>query len=225
MPAPSLFPPRRELLINFDWTDIASATGYIEYDGLSQTDSAATDLTLVESDVATTIAPATGTTITGTQSDANVFTKILDKDFDAPEFQLPRKIKGKMYIRCGLWFDWVNGGAGAGSDTFEYYLKIRLRKWDGSSETEVALVQTETFSNNSDTEHEISLNLDVPLTLYKKGEQIRVTFEGWVKSLEDGPDEDLGNLSVAIDPNNGAITNFTAGNTRLVLEIPFRIEQ
>ena len=225
----NIFPPSKEININFDWTDVASATGYVEYDCFTTLDSVGVNRLLVESRNADDLQsiysvggnPLAPTTIYAVAVVNTAYTKGIDVDFDSTEFQLPRIIKGKAYFS---FYGGTRRTGGAG--TALWYFVIRVRKWDGASETEIANVQTAPYTWVVDQVLEYSLDLDIPQTSFKRGEQLRITIEGWSKN-SGGAGFGL-NPAISGDPSNSAgnhgdYPGFAAGTTRIICTIPYKL--
>ena len=224
----NIFPPAREPIVNYDWLDLASGAGYIQYDSYGSNDSTGNSYMLVETrdagDLKTVINYHTvgGVRITdsithsGSVAHAD-FTKIIDIDWDSTEFQQPRIIKGRAYFR---FYSCI-----VGTDAFEYYFIVRVRKWDGSTETEVASVQSVTETWVANQRNFYSLFLDISQTGYKKGDQLRISIEGWAKRVSNNY-----SLSLAGDPTDSAAdgapsgVDFLVNETRIISAIPYKID-
>ena len=198
-----LLQSRQRPLVNFDWQDIADLTGYINYVLWKSEDSVGINRNLIPSSISSGHDIDSAGEITARISNTT-FVKVLDVDFDLSEFQLPRTIKGKALLKMAYA---TNDSAG----NVDAYVIIRVRKWDGSSETEIASVQSVTGNNDTGSSKLVNLNLQltIPQTLIKKGEQLRLTFEGWAKG-NAGPDY---TMSVPSNP--------TTNNT--LLTMPYRM--
>ncbi len=158
----------------------------------------------------------TAVRIDGTSTSSSSFVKSIDQDFDLTEFQLPRTIKGDAVVKIGFAFDEIGT-----SSNYSAYVIAKIRKYSiGTGEVEIASVQSSTQIPNNDTEYGITLNLTVPQTHFKKGEQLRLTIECWVK-------HDAGTSScrarLSLFPPNTVTSVFSAGNSRLVLMIPYKL--
>lgn len=228
-----LFSQQREFLANYDWIDLIAATGYLIFDGFNAINSTGNNYTLFDSSHASKVvadystnsgtvgAYTTFTTFAATADDGQA-NKDLDIDFDTSEFQLPRTIKGDVIARVTLGGDDITGAI-----VDSVYITAKLRKWDGSSETEIASATSATESAISPSEivpHTLIINVANP-TLIKKGEQIRLTIEVYTQ------DAGGGTIRLAHDPNDSAIEEddggagaMTAGSTRLTVAIPFRLD-
>ena len=227
---PGIFPPGREIQINFDWIDIASATGYVVFDGVNAPNSSGAKYTLIDSSKAASSivgTVSTSPTLTIQSSTWSIFrgsgsggspANVMDIDFDLSPFQLPRTIEGEGYVKISLVGD-------AATNQNVVIITAKLRKWDGSTETEI-ISETSPTEESLSTNEEIShtLNLTIPQTHFKQGEQLRLTI---VITSEDN----LIDMGIAHNPRDTALTgaaaigDFTVGNTRLTLAIPFKMNQ
>ena len=211
----SLFPSGKEINISYTWADIAAATGFSLMYGLAGNTSTGIKYALSPSTYISSLLTAQGLVKTdGTASTSNSFVKILDLDFDVTASQINQTIRGEGLVVV----NWSNTtGAGSGGFTFYHsYAIIKIRKWDGASETEIASVQTAT---KEQTEHltnadvGFTVPITIPKTTIKTGEQIRMTVELWGK----GPGFSF-TLKLKHDPANDS------DNSRLGIAIPFKIE-
>ena len=222
---PGLFPPGKEINITFDWTDLASATGYVSYDCYSTKDNTGITYLLIESankGSLTSITSYDEQTPRGhyalSQGEINQTssTKEVDVDFDTTAFQLPRTIRGTAYIS---FYSHIHKTAG---DSPLWYMLVRIRKWNGTSETEIANNRTEEFSYKSNQDLLHNLTITIPKTLIKKGEQLRITIEGWGKAASG-----TSWITISGDPANLAQTDQTrsmaATKTRIITQIPYEI--
>lgn len=200
MPPTNIFGQRREPLVNFNWADVADATGYISYNLWKS----ATLRHLIPSSIAsghnldaTEVTPDTPTTSTS-------FVKLIDLDYDLTALQLPRTLRGSALLK--LSFHLVIAAADA---PCEAYLIMKLRKGD---DTEIANVQSETLTGDTqDTfTQQTNLIMVIPRTLIKKGEVIRITCEGWAKVTTPA----TANVVAPIQP--------TVGNS--IITLPYRMD-
>src|SRR3990167_987115 len=221
-----MFPPGRDLLINYDWTDISNQTGYISFDGFATVDSVSAKYVLIKSDSRTSAISIVSYSSGVKQlfTDANVLaatlTKALDVDFDLFEFQLPQNIKGQAYIRGAFGYSALTA-----ADSSTFYVIAKIRKWDGTTETDIVTVQSATVNQAATVNTNIipfSLLATVPLTNYKKAETLRLTIEVWSDS---GSDTNY-YMQLYHDPQDATINDSgsTAISTRLVCVVPFKIE-
>ena len=132
-------------------------------------------------------------------STSGSFVKVLDEDFDT-EFLRPVTIDGTGVIDLGMGMknDETN-------DDMRIYAIVKIRKWDGSTETDLATfsgssnpiiwnadtLQTQRFASHS-------LSGDIPKTSFKIGESLRVTTEIWVMSNGTADIQ----IALGVDPKN-----------------------
>ena len=127
------------------------------------------------------------------------FVKVLDEDFDT-EFLRPVTIDGTGVIDLGMGMknDETN-------DDMRIYAIVKIRKWDGSTETDLAtfsgssnpvLWNADTSTTQRFASH--SLSGDIPKTSFKIGESLRVTTEIWVKSNGTADIQ----IALGVDPKN-----------------------
>lgn len=177
---------RENYLVNFDYTDVASGTGIIHFKGFN-----ASGWKLGTGDF------YSSSIIAYASAGTTDFTKVLDLDFDLSSFNSPRTIKGKGIVQfCFI----VERKAGNGRSYG--YVVAKLRKWDGTSETEIANVTSSTLSSlsSANPEREIAcLSLTIPKTHFKKEDILRLTLEGWSKVISEGS---AGWIGIGTDPKN-----------------------
>lgn len=116
---PNKFKSASPVLVNYDFVDIASGTGYEDFYLIKSEDSTGANYHLTQrvsysSDVCLTQSPA------GTK----------DIDFDLTPFNFPRTINGDVLISIPIY------------TTVTYSLTCYLYKYDGSTETELGNVGT-----------------------------------------------------------------------------------
>lgn len=107
------------------------------------------------------------------------------------------------------------------------YPHVRVRKWDGATETEIANGKgTEQGAAAGATEswtHVVAF--DIPRTKFKKGEYLRITVEVWARSSSGTP---TGDTRIGTDPANRAASTLfpDAGHTdtRLAMYMPIALE-
>jgi len=237
-PIERIFPSRRRLLANFDWTDIANGTGYETYYGLKADDGEyiMSPRILSSEEIGTGIA---------SQSVATTATKYFDFDFDIL-FNLPRNVKGKAYATIPMGM----GADVASSLDFEYYVIVKAVHYDGSTETVLATGQSittvETLNTGSTKfsarTHQVVMDVTASKH-FKKGDILRFTVEGWFKTTEVaardadliiGHDPKGRNIdsSAPAEPSTIAIklANTGAGDVDfhissvMQFEVPFRID-
>jgi len=208
---PQTFPiPQETAIASYNYTDIAEGTGVITYYGFDANDDTTLDyhLSINSSIYAQNKVFTTATTGGGS-------TKSIDLDFDVI-FNLPQRIKGTAYCNITTFVD--SNVTGATS----YFFIVKLRKYDGSTESEIVSGQTKsrTNSGNSNVREWTTHLVPLPITTqvqFKKGEILRVTIEGWSNRSTGS-----GNFGFAQDPANRAEDN--ADTTQLQNFIPFILD-
>lgn len=220
MGIPSLFGPEKEINVVYTWVDVASATGYISYDCYSAVDSVSIKRILIESSarselnsVAQYVPAGSAQSITSANvGGGGAWVKGLGIDWDGTAFTQARTIKGTAYFN----FFYLATGS-----SYSSYVIVKVRKWDGATETEIASVQSPTTAAAT-VEIGTALSVEIPQTKFKVGDQLRITTEVWGQKASGTFD-----LSIAGDPADAATTDgntMSAGNTRIISVIPYKIE-
>jgi len=218
--------PGESAVASYSWTDIASGLGYVTFYGFKSVDDTTGHYILSKnpsySDEVATL---------GTSVDSRTYTEVLDLDFDTSEFKLPQTIEGAGYVQIALSTN------GADTKTINYYAIAKLRKWDGVTETEISsgqsremeLIQTTNYGWDGENSN---IYLDIPKTVFKKGEILRLSIFVYSKSTQFNAQQAL-----AHSPNNqedatkGAdpkgpvnLTGFDNYNySKLKIDLPFKI--
>lgn len=163
---PEVFRKAPEFVVNYSYTDISSGTGYQIFYAADGTDINF----LLENPV------YSNTVVEYVQVptyDGN-FAKYKDLDFDV-QFNLPKTIKGRAIINLSA------GIANKAAEANEIYVIAKIRKWDGSTETEIANNQSDTFTSgiviNTTYSTTFCIEIDVSETQIKAGEYLRLTIE------------------------------------------------
>lgn len=176
---PKPFTTASPINANFSYTDIAEGTGVVVFLGYASTDSSATTYSL--SDKAVYSEPLyTGATVTNVAPP----TLQVEPDFDVT-FNQAKRMKGKVKITATL---------GMGSETVnaqcEGYIVAKLRKWDGTTETEIGSATGATFSSDLPVDTYIvwkTFNFEIDVTTivnFASGDTLRITLELWAKRLQ-----------------------------------------
>ncbi len=206
---PLNFPiPAESAIASYSYTDVAEGTGVQIFYGSTYK---------VDTTLSYFLTTQGGHYANDTTSSANIATgdpaKVLDLDFDLP-LNLPKNIKGNLYVTATIGCSARN----AGTSTLYYIAK--LRKWDGSTETDIASAQSATITNvNSPSVDTLSTKITVPLTHYKKTDTIRLTMEVWAGQS--------GGSSTAViyhDPIERASALPDGETQRVIGFIPFRLD-
>lgn len=206
-------------VVSLSWTDIASGTGYATFYGSSaQSNKVLSAGTIYSEQVGEDLVTDNGEN----------YTKIFDHDYDV-QLNYTRRVFGKAYVN-------VTGIVDAGSDnpkTFHMYFIAKLRKYDGTTETEIASGTSATYSNTTDGSthfsHVFNIEVDVTTeTIIKKGEYLRLTIEMYVKQNAAAGNLDF---SYAHDPKDrkkneaadGGAVWTGADSTVLRCEVPAKL--
>lgn len=181
----TLFPQRKEKIISFDFIDLLAKQGLVTfYPGTKYNDSA-TETKVLERNVFDTISQSfTNSTSTKNAS----FTKIIDHDYD---FEIGTNLiingKGSSFISFSCTSTNDSGVSDDANTTTQIYFIVKLRKYSGTTETEIANGKTQTIeavesSTNisTTTTGKSTLLLDCTRTNINKGDILRVTIEGWL---------------------------------------------
>lgn len=186
-----------QAIATFDFIDIADGTGKSTLHGLSNTTSTGTTYELDSG------SPYSSTIETSAIGTATTFTKIIDKDFDMATFNTSRTLLGTSTFQLCAEID--ESGTGSAGDILSAYIVIKVRKWDGTTETEIASVQSQTMVVTVGTNDPLTTILSMPLEIsstgFKAGETLRVTVEGWGKATGGATVKDI-RLTIGHDPIN-----------------------
>lgn len=162
-PFPSSFPPKRESITTFDFTDIASGLGFEKYWLTGSEDSVGIKHFI--SSLNLTSSPS------AVASSANNSTTTVN--FDTSVFNLPRTVKGTVYYQ-------IIAGSGSSSNTDTVSGQIAIVHADLS----VTTISSEVVSEDIDGTFPTTYLIEIPLTqtTIKKGEKLRLI----TKITEDG---------------------------------------
>lgn len=227
-----LFPPAREILATFSFTDIAEGVGYQIYYGLRYND---TEYLLTPNLVYSE-------TITTTVSSGftETFQKFIDIDFDVT-FNQPKNVRGIGFAAIPIGVQDKST-----PEDFEYYAIVKAIHYDGSTETILATGQSVTYSQTLEQNvHEESsaiatCKLDVSAGKhFKAGETLRMTVEVWARILSGTA---TGVTKLAHDPKGRTIetiespmpstrfgngdpgVDFEVAPTDMQFHVPFRLD-
>jgi len=209
-----------ETLASFDWVDLASGTGFVVYKGGTGISGASTFLSNNDfySNTIESLATGTGTTAT----------KEFDLDFDLSAFNLPQTIRGTAIVTVPMGIR----GESAGGKTYNMYYIAKIRKWNGTTETEVASATSDTHSQVIADDARVGMTktvqITVPATHFKKGEVLRLTIEGWAWASA-GSDSDY---AIGHDPKDRNVAeivdtdNVIPDTTPTILEfhVPYKVD-
>ena len=208
----------------YDYNDIADGTGVVNLYGSVATDRVQ-DYYILSNKVlfSSQIEETTAFSVAG----FNIWTDVVDKDFDLTPFNNTRSVYGTAYVRFSAYCTNASGIAG------DYRFSITLKKWDGTTETDIASVTSaaQDLPTNPDQEQTFILPIDISsVATFTEGEQLRINVLGQVKS-DGNPGTTIGELTFGTDPQNrdGSVivpSGDSTGNktTNLRVWIPFRID-
>jgi len=175
----SLFPPAGELIKSYDYIDTLTGQGYITFYLANARDSSAIAINLLAINNQTR-GESTTTSYTATD-ETEVWIKSGDVDWDY-EVNVPMNMKGKTYVPY-VW----NGVAP--SSASKAYMIIKLRKYDGTTETDIGSSKTsEKTSLHGGGRNMTELGeIDITSTVhFKKGDILRITVEVWTWCFNSG---------------------------------------
>ena len=189
---------------SYNYTDIAEGTGVTKFYLFESKTSAATDYHLGTAVIySATLTRAVAIGAPGT-----------DDDFDLSVFNLSKSIKGTGIIQIpfSVW-------GGATGSTF--YVICKIRKWDETTETEIASVQSQnvTAGGSAGNTGILNISITIPQTHFKKGETLRLTIEGYLAGTASEAVYGIDTKNRATTPTGGTMVA-TDGNMR----IPFLLD-
>jgi hypothetical protein len=211
-----LFPPRGEVSANFDFIEIATGQGYGNFYLFTANESTPTDTKLITE---TLLDSNTKSTSTSIPSDQAAAVKNGDYDFDMT-VQTPIILRGFAYAELTMKAigAGVNGNRGG-------YIIVKLRKYDGSTETDIASAQTDTMDsvdNSTPSYQREAVFLDITSnTSFAIGDKIRITVEVW--GISDGDVSGTpGSLTFYHDPTSRDTID-SDKDSDFKIQLPFKI--
>ena len=152
-PQPQPFTTASPVLVNFDFSDIASGTGYETYFLIESEDSGGKDYHLTSNNdfSNTAVIVINGSTF--------------DQDFDLTQFAIPRDAEGTALFSLP-----IKSSLGATPDVI-----IELYKWDGSSETIIGSAVH--LDAAADTVTMRYFNYEIPYTHFAVGDTLRLRLQ------------------------------------------------
>ena len=169
---PPIFRTEKETLVNVNFTDFATGKGVVDFFMGNVTD---------ENRMSPTAFYSHKIFIQGIESSGGTDTKCIDADFDA-SFLRNITIDGEALVTLPFGVT-----SGANSQVAEVYVVVYIRKWDGTTETDLVTKQGNTYpvtlGLDNNAFYVTNLSLDIPKTTFKSGESLRVTIEIWCKKL------------------------------------------
>lgn len=144
-------------IISYDWIDIASGTGYVEFQGYASTTSTGTTYHLTDNPI---YSSPDGKIAAG--STTNV-----EFNFDSDAFKRPNKIEGLMHF----FFTTNTAGNGGGDGTIQVTIEaMHLR---GAVETSLGSVTDVAHIGGGDAGAKI-VSIDITRTHFKIGDKLRL---------------------------------------------------
>ena len=153
------------VIATFDFTELASGTGIITLSAYSSETSGGLDYHLTSD---TTQFSSTIETLVN--QDAATVT--IDEDYDLPEFNESITLNGVATVSFTLV---IKADAAAGSTGVA---TVTIRKFDGTTETDLVSVTSPTIPNPSSTattKELMVIPLTIPKTVFQKGDTLRLT--------------------------------------------------
>lgn|SRR3990167_10389246 len=207
-------------IASYNYTDIAAGVGYVSYYGGNVVSGGAILYKLSGNTF------YSDRVLTASLVALQSFTKEIDLDFDVL-FKQPQTIEGAAI--CNIPFGIY---AQVSASTYNAFAHVRIRKFSGGTETEIANASGAVFTLASTGVNEYkyamdAITMEIPQTHYKIGDTLRITAELW----ESGTGTPDGYVFMGHDPRNRATTNketisltFGTEPSNLIIQIPFRID-
>ena len=214
---PGIFPADKDINVGYNWIDIQGGVGYVLFDGYGSDLSTGNDFFLAPSSIATSLAGGStdGNLLSHTVASgvSGAMAKRGEVDFDASPLQIPQTVDGKMIVRTSTRIE-IAGSVGDRT----FYIIARFNKWDGSSETQLDSVQSDTFTYTDNINYNITVPITVDKERFKQGEQMRITIEYWSA-------DSTGTHSIipGHNPLDSTIGFGASGQSRMTVAIPFKI--
>jgi hypothetical protein len=201
---PNNFITQSPVVASYDYVDLASGTGIVEYNGVATRNNTTLTYKLMQNETETEIQYINGSSTTGTTFPYTSF----DVDFDMPAYNLPQTVKGTatFTMTASVWgSDTSNAAAG--------YINLIVYKYDGSTETQIGTARSITIGDNGmDNAIQIYRTISIPVALtetrFKKGEIFRVTVQGIISA---GANLKSKKMVMWLDPKDGNISSSVEG--------------
>lgn len=214
-----------QTLASYNWNDVQSGSGIVNFYGIvNDEDNSTKSYSFVTTPFYSSDTEIQGSTV----SFPNVasWETSMDQDFDI-SFATPRTVQGRAYVTLYMLGKFKYNSSG--TTKFRFYPTIR--KWDGSSETDLTsttdYIEVATTGSNSVGEL-ISFSVDVPKTNFKIGETLRLTIRGDVYLQNHGAGDESGYVIIGTSPLDRDSTNITPNGdsvtTKFNFYVPFNID-
>ena len=205
-------------ITTYNYADIQNGTGVIILQGANSVDQTTSTYFLsnnstYSNDISTNV------TTSYADGDTTTFTKTHDIDFDL-RFAAPKNIIG--FVRGIL--TWSQGHSTTANRGGSSYVIMKVRKWDGTTETELGSSQSETLGNIPSLSKIFNtVNLAIQITSrkhFKIGEFLRITIEIWASGQGASPTKT--DTALYHDPRDRAQVSDedTAYTTKLEIHVP-----
>jgi len=206
MPLNKIYTQSAEHLINFDFADILTDVGYVNFYGI---DDEADNYRLSRLQIESTDVKSTRTGTSGN----------VERNFDF-EFNISKKLKGDLYVTITIFAD------GYGSATAQNDTTIEIFHFDGSTETTIGTQQSITQLNNPSStaqdEYRTTLTFAVD-KLFKRGDKLRIEVISTITSSNAnstaGFYHDGANRGFSLTDQHGI-----AANSNLIIQLPFDLD-
>lgn len=157
---PEQFTAQSNAFASYNYTDIAEGTGVTKFYGFSHEESTGKRYSLSSEAVISRDRYFNDTS-------ASVG-KDMDLDFDI-SFHKQKTVNGVLRVVGSVYVGAPGGNA---------KVRVRVRKWDGTTETEIVYADSQTMAG-SDVYHPFTMEMTVPQTHFQSGESLRITVEFW----------------------------------------------
>lgn len=206
---PQVFRKDAPYIVSYNYQDIIQGQFYgVFYLSAAYDSAGAVDYFIAP---ATTRADPTDSSISS--GDAADYAKVSDIDFDI--------LVNKPFVIQGNFFAGFTTYCYVSSGSHYGYFVVRLRKWNGVTETEIGSGQSSNHDNTLDgtttyKQKAIIANISTK-TSFKAGEYLRVTVETWAKHTGGS----TGILGFLHDPANTTSFGTPALPSSFIINIPF----
>lgn len=213
-----------EQLVNYNFTDIAAGTGVVEFYGGRLGDNVKASYALLNNKF------YSSRVLTDNDCASSAYVKYLDLDFDI-EFNLPKTINGNVLVNIPV------GAQGLDPTTLYMFPAVRIRKWDGTTETELGYASGGILYSPGLGDGDFiygmgALGIPIINVNFKKGETLRVTAELWALNGLGTPAQQI---FIGHDPQGRATSGYETtptGNPQLTfgttpsvftVQVPFKL--
>ena len=201
----NILKPSNELLANFDYKDLIRGNAYVTYYAGSAFNSGATESPVLFVETFRSKEETNNVSLAKSLSNA----VRIDEDYDI-EVAQTQIMKGKALVECKITTSAVGASSGITA-----YLKAILRKYDGTTETDIgyALSGSTTQSGDGTTTKEYTLVIDIPNAVrVNAGETLRFTMQLWASTAGGVGSRGAGYYTDPTDTSN-----------HLKVDIPFKV--